>query len=54
MAVQAPPELIGMHTNMAGVVPPDVSTALARNVLVLPGPPPSGSALLRKTARTSS
>ena len=25
MAVQAPPELLGMHTNMAGVVPPDVS-----------------------------
>ena len=33
MAVQAPPELIGMHTNMAGVVPADVSTTLARNVL---------------------
>jgi hypothetical protein len=29
MAVQAPPELLGMHTNMAGVVPADVSTALA-------------------------
>ena len=33
MAVQAPPELIGMHTNMAGVVPAEVSIALARNVL---------------------
>ena len=33
LAVQAPPELIGMHTNMAGVVPADVSTTLARNVL---------------------
>ena len=42
MAVQAPPELIGMHTNMAGVVPADVSTALARNVLGAGGPPPSG------------
>ena len=42
MAVQAPPELLGMHTNMAGVVPPDVSTALARNVLGAGGPPPSG------------
>ena len=30
MAAQAPPELLGMHTNMAGVVPADVSTALAR------------------------
>jgi pimeloyl-ACP methyl ester carboxylesterase len=42
MAVQAPPELVGMHTNMAGVVPPEVSTALARNVLGAGGPPPSG------------
>ncbi len=42
MAAQAPPELLGMHTNMAGVVPPDVSTALARNVLGAGGPPPSG------------
>jgi pimeloyl-ACP methyl ester carboxylesterase len=42
MATQAPPELIGMHTNMAGVVPADVSTALARNVLGAGGPPPSG------------
>ena len=33
MAIQAPPELLGMHTNMAGVVPADVSIALARNVL---------------------
>jgi hypothetical protein len=53
MAVQAPPELIGMHTNLAGVVPADVSTALARNVL--------GAAARRpracpptKAARTSS
>ena len=42
LAVQAPPELLGMHTNMAGVVPADVSTALARNVLGAGGPPPSG------------
>ena len=33
MATQAPPELLGMHTNMAGVVPADASTALARNIL---------------------
>jgi hypothetical protein len=31
-----------MHTNMAGVLPPDVSTALARNVLGAGPPPPSG------------
>jgi len=42
MATQAPPELLGMHTNMAGVVPADVSTALARNILGAGGPPPSG------------
>src|ERR1700729_3350706 len=42
MAVQAPPELLGMHTNMAGVVPAEVSTALAQNVLGGGGPPPSG------------
>jgi pimeloyl-ACP methyl ester carboxylesterase len=42
LATQAPPELLGMHTNMAGVVPADVSTALARNVLGAGGPPPSG------------
>jgi pimeloyl-ACP methyl ester carboxylesterase len=42
LAVQAPPELLGMHTNMAGVVPADVSAALAQNVLGAGGPPPSG------------
>ena len=42
MATQAPPELIGMHTNMAGVVPAEDSTALARNVLGAGGPPPTG------------
>jgi pimeloyl-ACP methyl ester carboxylesterase len=42
MAHQAPEGLIGMHTNMAGAVPPDVSTALARNVLGAGGPPPAG------------
>jgi len=42
MAAQAPPELLGMHTNMAGVVPPEVSTTLARNVLGAGDPPPAG------------
>src|SRR5262252_4505204 len=32
MAAQQPPGLIGMHTNMPGILPPDVSAALARNV----------------------
>jgi pimeloyl-ACP methyl ester carboxylesterase len=42
LAAQAPPGLLGMHTNMAGVVPAEVSTALARNVLGAGDPPPSG------------
>jgi pimeloyl-ACP methyl ester carboxylesterase len=42
MAAAAPPGLAGMHTNMPGVVPADVSTALARNVLGAGGPPPPG------------
>jgi pimeloyl-ACP methyl ester carboxylesterase len=42
MGAQAPSGLLGIHTNMAGVVPPDVSTALAQNVLGAGGPPPAG------------
>jgi pimeloyl-ACP methyl ester carboxylesterase len=37
MAAQAPPELLGMHTNMAGAVPRDVAAALSSG-----GPAPSG------------
>ena len=37
MALQQPPGLLGIHTNMAATVPPDVSKALA-----LGGPPPAG------------
>jgi pimeloyl-ACP methyl ester carboxylesterase len=35
MAVQAPPELLGIHTNMPGAVPPEISKALSG------GAPPS-------------
>jgi len=42
MGAQAPPGLLGIHSNMAGVVPPDIWAALARNVLGAGDPPPSG------------
>jgi pimeloyl-ACP methyl ester carboxylesterase len=37
MALQQPPGLVGIHTNMAATVPPDVSRALSAG-----GPPPAG------------
>src|SRR6195952_4235425 len=37
MAVQAPPGLIGIDTNMPGAVPPEIEKALQSG-----GPPPSG------------
>lgn len=40
MALQAPPELLGIHVNMAATVPPEVAHALAQG-----GPPPPGLSL---------
>ena len=37
MALQQPPGLLGIHTNMSATVPPDVSKALSAG-----GPPPAG------------
>ncbi len=41
MGAQAPQELLRIHTNMPGTVPPDVSKALASNVLGAGDPRPS-------------
>jgi pimeloyl-ACP methyl ester carboxylesterase len=42
MGAQAPPELLGIHTNFPGAAPPEVAKALASNVLGAGDPPPSG------------
>jgi pimeloyl-ACP methyl ester carboxylesterase len=45
MGVQAAPELIGIHTNMAGVIPPDIDTAAFSGA-----PAPSGLSADEKLA----
>jgi pimeloyl-ACP methyl ester carboxylesterase len=51
MGAQAPPELLGIHSNMPGVVPPDVAQALPVPGQLAPGgPPPSGYSADEKRA----
>jgi pimeloyl-ACP methyl ester carboxylesterase len=42
MGAKAPPELIGIHSNMPGTVPPEISKQLASTVLGAGDPPPTG------------
>ena len=42
IGAKAPPELLGIHSNMPGTVPPAVSKALASNILGADDPPPTG------------
>jgi pimeloyl-ACP methyl ester carboxylesterase len=42
MGAQAPKELLGIHTNMPGTLPPEVSKAIYSNVLGAGDPRPSG------------
>jgi pimeloyl-ACP methyl ester carboxylesterase len=42
MGAQAPEGLLGIHSNMPGTLPPDVSKAIASNVLGAGDPRPSG------------
>jgi pimeloyl-ACP methyl ester carboxylesterase len=51
MGAQAPPELLGIHSNMPGVVPPDVAQALPVPGQLAPGgPPPAGYSADEKRA----
>jgi pimeloyl-ACP methyl ester carboxylesterase len=42
MGREAPPELLGIHSNMPGTVPADIANTLASHVLGVGDPPPSG------------
>ncbi len=51
MAAQAPPGMLGMHTNMPGAIPPDIAQALPVPGQLAPGgPPPSGLSADEKRA----
>ena len=42
MGSKAPPELLAIHSNMPGTVPPEIAKALTSNVLGAGDPPPTG------------
>jgi len=42
IGAKAPPELVGIHSNMAGTVPPGISKILGSNVQGAGDPPPTG------------
>jgi len=42
MGAEAPPGLVGIHSNMPGTVPPDISKILSSRVLGAGDPPPTG------------
>jgi pimeloyl-ACP methyl ester carboxylesterase len=42
IGAKAPPELLGIHSNMPGTVPPEISKQLASTVLGAGDPPPTG------------
>jgi pimeloyl-ACP methyl ester carboxylesterase len=51
MAAQAPPELLGIHTNMPGAIPPEISEVLPVPGQLAPGgPPPAGLSPAEKRA----
>jgi hypothetical protein len=50
MGVQGPKELVGIHTNMPGAVPANITKILASNVLGAGDPPPSGLSAEEKRA----
>ena len=53
MGVQAPPELLGIHTNMPGAVPPEIDTALPSRRAAAAGLSADETARVRAARRSS-